>query len=228
MAIGVICLINCGDMIVMEPYSTDKKEKYQCEVVGKGNGLLYITYPINIETQKTTFLLEGMQSKCSIVTERGEVFLFDCEVNGRLKKKIPLIILSYPGEDAIIKIQKREYVRVDVAVDVAVHPESGGFNPFITVTEDISAGGAAILVKNPVPFFNGMKINTWFVLSMKNGETHYVQCMSEVMRCNELNELNSLISLKFCKLHDDVRRLLIRFCFDRQLALMKKRQDHLV
>ena len=40
-----------------------------------------------------------------------------------------------------MKIQRSQFVRIETAVDVAIHPMNREFEPFTAMTEDISAGG---------------------------------------------------------------------------------------
>ncbi|NRG43809.1 flagellar brake domain-containing protein [Bacillus sp. CRN 9] len=223
----MISLINVGDEIILTPYFTDNEEKYKCEIIAICDQQLHVSYPVNIETNKTTFLLEGTQAKCMVLSKREGLFSFDCEVTGREKKNIPVIKLSYSDKEIMVKMQKREFVRVDAAVDVAVHPIGNQFAPFVTVTEDISAGGIAIRVKNPFSYLAGMSFITWLVLPMKDGQFHYVKTECEVVRLRAVNELKSVLSLKFKAVPSDVRQKLIRFCFERQLTLMKKRDNHI-
>ncbi|TKH10963.1 hypothetical protein FC678_13390 [Peribacillus simplex] len=49
-----------------------------------------------------------------------------------------------PEAETFVKIQRRQYVRLDVSLDTAIHPEHSELPPFRALTEDISAGGASI------------------------------------------------------------------------------------
>ncbi|QED48452.1 flagellar brake protein [Cytobacillus dafuensis] len=216
-------MVKIGDVLVLEPRFSDKIEKYKCKIVEKKDNNLYIDYPINMETGRTVFLMDGAQFKASFVSEDGSVFLFECEVLRRIKLNIPMIIISYPGPDELVRIQRREFVRVETAVDVAVHAlEKGEFTPFVTVTEDISAGGAAIISDNKRNFSPNMMTDNWFVLPMQNGEVHYLKLKSKIIRILEINESKSIISIQFIDISSIDRQILLRFCFDRQLAYRKK------
>jgi c-di-GMP-binding flagellar brake protein YcgR len=52
--------------------------------------------------------------------------------------------LLLPEAKTFVKIQRRQFVRLDVILDTAIHPEHSEFTPFLALTEDISAGGASI------------------------------------------------------------------------------------
>ncbi|WP_077213820.1 flagellar brake protein [Bacillus dakarensis] len=215
-------MINIGDVLTLEVKFSDKLEKYKCKLAERKGQHLYIDYPINLQTNKTAFLIDGTQLKCSFVDKTGSVYLFETEVLGRVKQNIPMLILSDPGSERYIKIQRRQYVRVETSVDIAVHPTSFEFKPFVTVTDDISAGGAAIITSNKINLNSGMKINCWLVLPMQNGEYHYQQFHSKIVRVIPLDERRNKVSIQFLEVSPNDRQMLLRFTFDRQLMIRKK------
>ncbi|MDZ5471182.1 flagellar brake domain-containing protein (plasmid) [Bacillus sp. 31A1R] len=215
-------MLKIGDNIILEIKYSDKFEKLKCKLVERKGNHLYIDYPINTQTNKTAFLLDGTQLKGSFVTQEGTVYLFETEVLGRLKQNIPMLILSYPGDEHLIKIQRRQYVRVETAIDIAVHSTDQEFPAFTTVTDDISAGGVAFITNNHSKLKAGMKINTWLVLPLQNGEYHYLKFESSIIRIIPLDAERNKVSVQFTDINPTDRQLLLRFCFDRQLLLKKK------
>ncbi|PLR75628.1 pilus assembly protein PilZ [Bacillus sp. V3-13] len=215
-------MLKIGDVIILEPSYPGGSEKYKCKLVERSGEDLYIDYPINLNTGKTVFLLDGTQLKASFVAEEGTVYLFDCEVKGRVKQNIPMLKLSYPGKEHLVKIQRRQYVRIKTPADVAVHPLNGEFPPFTTISDDISAGGAAILSGKGVSLFEGQMIHTWFVLPMQSGEYHYLNLKSRIVRIAASGPDRNRISLQFIDISGQDRQLLLRFIFERQLAMKKK------
>ncbi|WP_026584974.1 flagellar brake protein [Bacillus sp. J33] len=215
-------MVNIGDVLLLELKYSNKSEKYKCRLVERKDNNLYIDYPINLETKKTVFLLEGTQVKATFLGDDGSVYLFESEVLGRVNLKIPMMIISYPGSENLMKVQRRQYVRIETAVDVAVHPENEEFAPFVSVTDDISAGGAAIIGGVVCPLRENMRISAYFVLPMQNGEIYYLKFKSRVIRISEINDGRSLISIQFMDVCPQDRQQLLRFCFDRQLAMKKK------
>lgn len=215
-------MISIGSTLTLELMYGDQKEKYKCRLVERENEYLYIDYPVNMETNKTMYLLEGTQLKCSFVGEDGAVYNFQTEILGRVKRNIPMLIMLYPGDEHLMKIQRRQYVRVEVAVDVAVHPIYSEFSPFVTYTDDISAGGAALAVSNKYTFNVGQRFITWFVLPMNNGQYHYLKIFAKVVRIVPLDSERNKVSIQFLDVDQNTRQILIRFCFDQQLRLKRK------
>ena len=220
---SVVSMINIGDVLILEPNYSEGHEKYNCKLVEKIGDKLYIDFPKNMETNRTVFLMEGTQMKATFIAQDGTVYLFESEVLKRVKTNIPMVVLSYPGKEQLIKIQRRQFVRVETAVDVAVHPTNElEFPPFVSITEDISAGGAAIIIDKQSKVQQNMIIDTWLSLPMQNGEIHYLRLKGKVIRILDFKENKSIISVQFIDISAIERQLLLRFSFDRQLALRKK------
>ncbi|MFB4163439.1 flagellar brake domain-containing protein [Alteribacillus sp. JSM 102045] len=76
--------------------------------------------------------LEGTQLSAWFIGTDQAVYSFETEGKGRQKDKIKVILISDPG-----RIQRRNYVRIDASIDVAVHPLNNDFSPFLTSTLDI-------------------------------------------------------------------------------------------
>ncbi len=216
-------MINIGDTLILEPAHSGTPEKYKCRLVDSKENEIYIDYPINANTNKTVFLLNGTQLKVSFVTSQGTVYMFDSEIIGREKQNnIPMLILHLPNSDQFIKIQRREYVRVETNVDVSISSNDIEMSPFATITTDISAGGAAILV----PIGSGLKeesiVNTCFVLPMQSGDYYYLKVKAVVKKILNYNETHNKAPLEFIEVSANDRQLFLRFCFDRQLSFRKK------
>lgn len=215
-------MIKIGDVLTLEPKYSEQFEKYKCKMVERVGKDIFIDYPINLKTNRTVFLLDGTQLKVTFVGDDGSVYLFEAEVKGRSKQNIPMLILTYPGNDQLVKIQRRQYVRVETAIDVALHPNEPVFSPFTVITDDISAGGAAVLIPKNSPIKPGMVVQSWFVLPMQTGEYHYMKLQSEVIRVINSSDVRNKASLKFLDISSHERQLVLRLCFERQLALRKK------
>lgn len=216
-------MLNIGETVTLEPINNVDGEKYRCRVVEKKGDKLYIDYPINEQTGRTVFLIDGTQLKASFVGKDNTVYLFETGVIGRYKQTIPMIILTYPGKDGLVRIQRRQYVRIDTAIDVAVHPINKEFYPFVTVTSDISAGGALLILPKNSNVKAGLHIHTWFVLPLLSGEYSYLKLTSRVIRIvpGENGERDKA-SLELIEVKEHERQLLIKFCFERQLLSRKK------
>ncbi|HWK23234.1 MAG TPA: flagellar brake domain-containing protein [Ureibacillus sp.] len=210
--------IKIGTALILEPTYTDEVEQFRCKIIEQENNILYIDYPVNTETNKTVFLIDGSQFRASFMTEDRVKYAFNTEVLGRKFGKIPTIELRCPPEEEIVKIQRREFVRVNTVVDVAIEYKNQ-FYQF--VTEDISAGGLAIHLKDNFPIQNGETVQLTIVLPFLNGEIRYVQTSAKIVRIFEKNQLQ-LASLELIETNLIDKQYIVRFCFERQLMNRRK------
>ena len=210
--------LKLGTALTLEPTYTDRVEKFRCKIVEQENNIYYIDYPVNIETNKTAFLVDGAQFRATFMTEDKVSYAFNTEVLGRKLGNIPTIMLSCPPSEEFVKIQRREFVRVNTPVDIAVEYNN---NFFQFVTEDISAGGLAIHLNKDVPFVEGESVNLTIVLVFMNGEIRYVKTSANVVRIIVKNRI-TLASLQFTDTENIDKQYIVRFCFERQLLNRRK------
>lgn len=218
-------LLRIGDTITLELQHSDNEiEKYKTKILEMQGNNLYIDYPVSLKTGRIGIFLEGTQFKASFVGKDTAAYLFDTEVKGRKKvENIPMVVISFPGDDKLIKIQRREFVRIDTAIDVAIHPVNGEFKPFTTITSDISAGGAAIILPEHHRLRKDMEIYGWFVLPLSNGDYNYLKLKCNVIRVIEgKDNSRDKAPLKFLETKESERQIITKLCFDRQLAGRKR------
>lgn len=207
-----------GTILILEPTFSKTLEKFRCKVVEEKENAVLIDYPTNTLTNKTSFLMEGTQLRASFVEDAIAAYAFQTEVLGRIQGNIPMVMLSFPGNDQVIKVQRREFVRVDTPVDMAVEFE-GNFSQF--VAEDISAGGSALIINQPVAFKEGDTISLMISLPFSNGDIKYIQTKALVVRFWMKGEIR-IASIQFAETDDVDKQQIVRFCFDRQLLKRRK------
>ena len=210
--------LKIGTILTLEPTFTERVEKFRCRIVEQSDNVIYIDYPINVQTKKTAYLVDGAQFRATFMDEAKQSFAFNTEVLGRKGGMVPMICLACPPDDEFIKIQRREYVRVETNVDVAIEFE-GNFMQF--VTEDISAGGIAVVLNKPVAFQDGDTIKLTLVLPYTNGDIKYIQTSAVVIRIFNKDQIQ-VASIQFTDTDDIDKQHIVRFCFERQLQIRKK------
>jgi len=139
-------LIKVGNTIHLELNNVDEaKKRYKSKILDHNSGQVFIDYPVDQKTKKPSFFLEGTQFRIWFVGRDEAIYLFETEVLGKDEKKFPMLVLKDPGEQEYVRIQRRQYVRVDTNIDVAVYSLTNKFPPYTTVTADVSGGGMALL-----------------------------------------------------------------------------------
>lgn len=215
--------LKIGTLLTLEPTYTDRIEKFRCRVVDRKANVLFIDYPINVATKKTAFLVDGAQFRVTYNTESKVSYSFNTEVLGRRAGNIQMILISCPPPEEFIKIQRREYVRVETPVDVAIEFDGRRYQ---FVAEDISAGGTAIHIKSPVGFNEGDVVKMMVVLPFVSGDIRYVETDATIIRIFEKDEV-TIASIQFTDTDDLDQQHIVRFCFERQLMIRKKETNEI-
>lgn len=209
--------LSIGTSVIIDKDFTETGDKYKSKVVDFSDGFVLIDYPAHIGTGKTAFFMDGTQLLISFV-ENKMSYAFRAEVTGRENRGIPMLKLTYPGDDQLIKIQRREYVRVETAIDVAVSIE-GVFQQF--VAEDISAGGIALIIDQDDPFEGSDNVSLTIALPFVNDDIKYVRTEAKAVRIWDKDD-RRIASMEFAKINTTDRQNIIRFCFERQLLARKE------
>lgn len=205
-----------GTVLTIEKDYTEESEKFKSRVVDiEDEDHFMMDYPINIATGKTAFFIDGTQLLVTFVDDYKMSYAFRTEVHSRVNRTIPMLKLKYPGDKQLIKIQRREFVRVDTSLDVALLAESTSLQ---LVSMDVSAGGMAVNMKDHDYFNPNDEVKLLIVLFFSKTEIKYVSCKARVVR-NWESQKRRLTSFTFDEVDDKDRQHIIRYCFERQLEL---------
>lgn len=199
-----------------------EKEQYRCRFVEKRKGQLLIDLPVHVKTNRTKLFRTGVPLRAFFTDDNGATYVFETRVQGRELGQIPMLTLEYPDEDRMIRVQRREFVRIETSVDAAVHPKEERFAPIVTMTADLSGGGTAVYLPRRHDLKENMAVVCWLVLPMQSGEIHYLCLDSRILRIfRDKKEISEKASLEFTTIKETQRQQLIRYCFEQQL----KRKD---
>ncbi len=196
-------------------------EKYHCKIIDRTDNEFIIDYPVHTITKKTTFFSIGSSFTASYVGDENAIYQFPAKFKRKVILNIPGIAVSIPNKTEIIRIQRREFVRVDAAIDVAVHSKNRTFSPFTSVTSDISGGGLSIIVNEQSKFKLGEKLDIWLALPLIEGRIEYIHSTAQIIFIQSKNKLNT-ISVKFLSLKQQEQQKMISYCFEKQREVRKK------
>jgi c-di-GMP-binding flagellar brake protein YcgR len=217
-------LIKVGETIYLELKENEEETKrLRSKVLDSEEGRLFIDFPVEEVNSKPRYFLEGTQFRAIFLGENHIVYLFETEVLGKTERKVPMLVIKDPGQEQYIKIQRREYVRIDSNVDCAVYSPDNRFEPFTTVTSDLSGGGMALVLPSSHELSADDHVKTWLALGYQSGETHFVAVKAKFIR--EYNEQERNIgSFQFLEIEESDRQKIIRFCFEQQLELKRRKK----
>ena len=203
-----------GTIVSIDKDFSEESEKYKSKIIDIGLDFVMIDYPTHIESGKTAFFLDGTQLLISFTDKIKNTYFFKTEVNGRRIEGVPMLELSYPGDDQVVQIQRREFVRTEAVLDVAVLKDGEYTN---LVTEDISAGGLGLNLYRTT-YTEKDQLSLLIVLPFKNKETKYIRAEAEIIRISETSN-QKIASVKFKEIGLSDRQRIIRFCFEQELKM---------
>lgn len=214
-------MLEIGDIIELEPNFNEDPRKFRSKVVDVGEHSIFISLPTNDDTSTDGVFLIGLTCNAKFVSKDKTAYTFPTKIIGRKKEKILMFELSLPPKDEFIRIQRRSYVRVEAQINVNISAMNGEFPTFKSITFDISGGGLSVLLPEKHTLSNGLKIQCSFTLPFQSGDRMYFQQTCSVVRISEYNEMEKA-SFTFEEIEEKDRQAIIRYCFERQLALRKK------
>ncbi|RKL67612.1 pilus assembly protein PilZ [Salipaludibacillus neizhouensis] len=215
-------MIKIGNTINLELNDPESGKKvFKSRILDAETDKIYIDFPVEKNFHKASFFFEGTQFRVWIQGNDQAIYMFDTEVLGKSNGKVPMLMLSDPGKDYYIRIQRRQHFRVDASIDVAVHSMRGEFQAFTTVSVDLSGGGMALILPKEPTLQPDQKINTWLSLHHQSGTIEYVPVVASFIRAIEFSgRLKGMF--QFSEIEDTERQKIVQFCYEKQLEMKKK------
>lgn len=213
--------MNIGETLFL----TVDNEEYRAKIIDidKKNHYIFIDLPVKEIDSKTAIFQDGIRLKVAFKDENENIYQFNTTIMHHLKQRIPAFILKLPEEEEMVKIQRRQFVRVKSAVDVAVASPTNNFTPFTTVTADISAGGVSIVLPHqPELISPHQECELTLVLHMNSESQHYIHVIGEVIRIHDQENKVNTASIKFIELNNKQQQMIVRFCFEKQREARQK------
>lgn len=201
-----------------------KKEKYRTKVIDIDHckHYLIIDFPIKETDGKTAFLQKGTLLRATFIDKNENIYQFKTQVLKRIKQRVPALVLNYPKKENIKRIQRRKFVRVPTAIDVAISSSNCSFPPFTTVSTDLSGGGISLVIPKEQKIKENEVCDLSLVLNMNSNKYHYLNVSGIIVRVHtQENDINTA-SIKFIQLTNQYQQLIIRFCFEKQREARRK------
>jgi len=214
-------MLKVGESLYLEcSENREEIERYKTVIVGMNEKEILVEIPINEKTKKFGYFNSGATFE-AIFYAAGKVYLFQTRLIDRMQDKVPLLILDFPGSNNMQVIQRRQHVRVEANLDIALHPLEREFDSFSTVTLDISGGGCAVHIPATHRLIEGQDSQLWIVLPLEDRKLHYINVKANLIRLFEVKG-QTRASFRFLTLSNSDRMQIIRFCFQRELLLKKR------
>lgn len=194
---------------------SDEPVEYKTRVADENEDSLVIELPINTKTGRMKRLHAGDALQASFITNTGVKHFFDTYVMRVKDGELPLFAIARPTEESMTSIQRRNFFRVDIEVDVAVQTEIG--RRYVFKTADIGGGGVSFIIERDQSFNAGEKLKCWLLLPHRNGSIEHSCFQGEVLRQKELETGRKIVMVKFDEIVEQERQRVIRFLFEKQI-----------
>lgn len=199
---------------------TIKDEYFKSRIIDINDKYIFLDIPVNINTRKTEFLQADTKLVAKYIGDDGACYSFSTEIINRKLTQIPKLVVGLPQR--IERIQRREFVRINTAVDIALHSQTHTFSPFTTVTSDISGGGLSLILppKRRLPVEE--LIDVYIILHMEKGDIYYICTESKVLRTEVGKDQLITASVKFKNITPQEQQLIVQFCLEKQREIRRK------
>lgn len=216
-------MLSVGDTVFMETISNDDDEKivFRSKVLDIKDGTFLIGPPIKEETNRTEPIIpENTAFEVQFVAKNQKVYKFQTKIIEKKRDGVAMFALELPDEKEFINIQRRSFIRVEAQLKVKVISPDNEFPTFDTYSVDISAGGLKLILPKNITLKEEQLAICTFILPLSQNDV-YMQLKSRVVRLTDKIS-KRYVSLQFEDITENQRQSIVKYCFERQLALRKK------
>ncbi|MFF2415676.1 flagellar brake protein [Bacillus safensis] len=214
-------MLQIGDAITIEYVNENKEVKTaKSKVLENNNDDIFINYPADKETGRTIYLNQQTEITVFFFDENQIPYKCKSEVIGKRKEDIPMIVISIPPKEEMVRLQRREYLRVDTMIKATIMQADE--EPFDTFIVNISAGGVAISVPEGVSLKDYGEVAIEFELPLK--EPVKIKAVAEMNRVYQDEQSGKTRAImEFSEITNDHQQHIMKYCFQQQLLTRVKK-----
>lgn len=181
---------------------------------------LYIEIPLEEKTGRYHRARPGEEFRVTYYTAEGVKHQFATTVQGQRKEEpVPLIELRMPKPEEITREQRRNFLRVEAQLEIAVR--IGDKMRFVALTEDVGGGGISFRCERKWPIRPNVRLHCWLLIPFRSGSAEHAQFEGEVIRVMEAEPNHFVVMIRFVDIAESDQQKIIRYCFERQLDFRK-------
>ncbi|MFY0543031.1 flagellar brake protein [Brevibacillus sp. H7] len=217
-----------GQTLRMSPVSLSgeiSSHSYKSRIADLQGEVAAIELPISEKTGRTDRFEQGTECDVWYIGDDGSRYDFRTEVVGRRNDNIPMLLIKLPKKENVSRSQRRNYLRIDTSVEIAVKTEDHVRNyHFLARTVDLSGGGLSFTCSDSYRLKAKDRLRVWISLPSRSGSVAHANAVLEIIRCKLPQEKgqHQLVSGKFVQINEGDQAKIVRACYERQLELRKK------
>lgn len=216
-------MLSVGDTVLLETITSDDDDKivFRSKVLDIKDDTFSIGPPIKEDTNRTEPIIpENTEFQAQFVAKNQKVYKFQTKLIEKKRDGIAMFELELPAEEDFIQIQRRSFIRVVAQLKIKVISPGNEFPAFDTYSVDISAGGLKLILPKNITLEEEQLVICSFILPLSQNDV-FMQLKSRVVRITDRIS-NRYASLQFEDITENERQSIVKYCFERQLALRKK------
>lgn len=216
-------MLSVGDTVLLETITSDDDDKivFRSKVLDIKDDTFSIGPPIKEDTNRTEPIIpENTEFQAQFVAKNQKVYKFQTKLIEKKRDGIAMFELELPAEEDFIQIQRRSFIRVEAQLKIKVISPGNEFPAFDTYSVDISAGGLKLILPKNITLEEEQLVICSFILPLSQNDV-FMQLKSRVVRITDRIS-NRYASLQFEDITENERQSIVKYCFERQLALRKK------
>lgn len=215
-----------GQFLVLQVTEGTFQGNYHAQIHDIDDHTIFIDIPLNIHNH----ILEPLPVRTKVTVHFADSQDTPCEfesvVEGNVYRSISLQAIRKPDKQAIRRKQRREFVRVPVSFPVemvVMDLETRKINNVQGVSQNLSGGGIAVIVRHDQPVKVGDLVGFVFQLNME-GTTHDVVGKARILTITQPKDLPSrkICAMQFVEITDQDRQSIVQYVFRRQIELRER------
>ncbi|MCR2803039.1 flagellar brake protein [Paenibacillus soyae] len=208
-----------NQMLHYQIASSDESEaalEYKSRIADEEGEAFLIEYPLSEKTGRLKRMFLGDELSVFFVSSDGVKHYFDSHVLGfKEDGLLRLVKIMKPDPERMTKVQRRSFLRMPAALDLAV--KLSNHERFVCQTDDVGGGGISFICEGKWNLRVESQVDCWLLIPYKNGTIDHAPFQGEVVRINELETGRKQVMMKFVMINDSERGKIIRYCFEKQL-----------
>jgi c-di-GMP-binding flagellar brake protein YcgR len=207
----------------LQPIATQDEESastLRSRVADLEDDAIWLEIPLDEKSRKYYRPKVGEQFRIFYFTPDGIKRLFLTEVTGLRKESIALVSVRKPGPEDIRSEQRRNFLRVDAQLELAVR--AGDKVRFTALTDDVGGGGLSFRTDSTWPMAPGASLSCWLLIQYRNGHLDHAKFNGEVVRVEPVTPEKNLVMVRYQDIQEAEQQKIIRYCFERQLDMHRR------
>lgn len=213
-------LFTIGMALFFEQEKDSEMIRYRTKICDITDKQIEIEPLMNTENGREAIVVEGDTFTCFFVGKDQLYHNFPATIVKRKLEPFRSFMIDIPKQKELSRVQRREFVRVDVRIDAAVEINQQPFSLERMVTSDISGGGCSFVLPKGKYFFPGIIFDCCLALPYDKG-MEFLNVKAKLVRI-DLSSSPNRLCCKFIQISESERNQLTQFVFEQQVKRRNK------